>query len=150
MSAPSGGTRLSESGWSTASAGIVREAPADRFKALSHSDRLRIIEALAAGPKTVTQIAAVVGRPMNTVLRHLRVLRDADVVRCSKRGNSVLYVLGDRDVALLAGLAYRGVGAHLQRVAAMGAANGGVTLSETEAGSCVSQDPDDAVTTRLS
>ncbi len=98
---------------------VVRDAAADRLKALSHPDRLRIVEALAAGPKTVSEIGATVGRSMNAVSRHLRVLRDARVVQCSKRGNSVLYVLADRDVARLAAIAYRGAGGQVRRVAAL-------------------------------
>src|SRR5437588_12900878 len=89
--------RAGTSPWQGLSPGFVRVAAANRLKALSHPDRLRIVEALAGGPKTVGQIAAVMGRSMNVVSRNLRVLRDAQVVQCSKRGNSVLYVLSDRD-----------------------------------------------------
>lgn len=102
--------------WQGLSPAFVRAAAADRLKALAHPDRLRIVEALGGGPKTVSEIAAVVRRPMNVVSRNLRVLRDAQVVQCSKRGNSVLYVLADRDVARLALVAYRGAGGQLRKV----------------------------------
>lgn len=105
--------------WHGLSPGFVRAAAADRLKALAHPDRLRIVESLATGPKTVSQIAAAVGHSMNLVSRNLRVLRDAQVVRCSKRGNSVLYVLSDRDVARLAAVAYRGAGSQLRKVVAL-------------------------------
>jgi ArsR family transcriptional regulator len=97
----------------------VREAAADRLKALAHPDRLRIVEALAGGPKTVTEIGAVLGRSMNVVSRNLRVLRDAKVVQSSKRGNSVLYVLADRDVARLAAVAYRGAGSQVRKMVSL-------------------------------
>jgi hypothetical protein len=58
-------------------------------------------------------------RPMNVVSRNLRVLRDGRVVQCSKRGNSVLYVLSDRDVVRLAAVAYRGAGGRLQKVVSL-------------------------------
>jgi DNA-binding transcriptional ArsR family regulator len=38
----------------------------------------------------------------NTVSRHLKVLHDADMVECSRRGNYVPYVLADREVSRLA------------------------------------------------
>lgn len=101
------------------SATFVREAAADRLKALGHPERLRIVEALAGGPKNVGELAGVVGRPINAVSRNLRVLRDAQLVQCSKRGNSVLYVLADRDVARLASLAYRGVGGQVRKTLAL-------------------------------
>jgi DNA-binding transcriptional ArsR family regulator len=107
-------TPSSES-WQGLSAPFVREAAADRLKALGHPERLRIVEALAGGPKNVGELAGVVGRPINAVSRNLRVLRDAQLVQCSKRGNSVLYVLADRDVARLASLAYRGVGGQVRK-----------------------------------
>lgn len=107
------------SAWQGLSPRFVREAASDRLKAMAHPDRLRIVEALAGGPKTVSQIATAVGRPVSLVSRNLRVLRDAQVVQCSKRGNSVLYVLSDRDVARLAALAYRGASGQLRKVMAL-------------------------------
>ena len=114
--------RSGVSPWQGLAPEVVRDAAADRLKALSHPDRLRIVEALAGGPKTVSQIGAMVARSMNVVSRHLRVLRDARVVQCSKRGNSVLYVLADRDVARLAAIAYRGAGGQVRRVVSLAAA----------------------------
>jgi len=87
--------------WGGLAPGFVRTAAADRLRALGHHDRLRIIEVLAAGPKNVSDIAAAVRMPAGTVSRHLRVLYDAQVVECSRRGNFALYVLADRDVARL-------------------------------------------------
>jgi DNA-binding transcriptional ArsR family regulator len=112
-------SRAASSLWQGLSPGFVRDAAADRLKALAHSDRLRIVEVLAGGPKTVSQISASVGRPMNAVSRNLRVLRDARVVQASKRGNSVLYVLADRDVVRLAAAAYRGAGSQVRKVAGL-------------------------------
>ena len=132
--------RSAVSPWQGLSPGFVRAAAANRLKALSHPDRLRIVEALAGGPKTVGQIAAAMGRSMNVVSRNLRVLRDAQVVRCSKRGNSVLYVLSDRDVARLAAVAYRGAGGQLRKVVSLAPAAEDVVRadrgaqSETEPG----------------
>lgn len=101
--------------WREMAPEFVRSVAALRLKALGHPDRLRAVEGLASGPMTVTDLAAAVRMPRPTVSRHLRVLADADVVRCSRRGNFVLYALADRDVSSLALVAYRGAGAQARR-----------------------------------
>jgi len=135
--AASDGEESPQSTWQGLAPGFVRAAAADRLKALAHPDRLRIVEALAGGPRTVSQLAAAVGRPLNMVSRNLRVLRDARVVQCSKRGNSVLYVLGDRDVARLAAVAYRGAGGQLRKVVSLAP-----TVAELGAGDTRAGEPD--------
>lgn len=114
-----GNGKGSQAGWSDLDPGYVRSAAADRLKALGHHDRLRIVEALARGGKNVSEIAASVGMPSATVSRHLRVLHDAQVVECSRRGNFVLYVLADREVARLAAVAYSGAGKQARRLMAL-------------------------------
>jgi ArsR family transcriptional regulator len=108
-----------QSSWQGLSPVFVREAAAERLKALAHPERLRIVEVLAGEPRTVTEICAQLDRPMSVVSRNLRVLRDAQLVRRSKRGNSVLYVLADKDVARLAAVAYRGAGSQVQKTLAL-------------------------------
>lgn len=115
MQGESGRQPSSRNPWLGMAPDFVRAVAADRLKALGHPDRLRIVEALAAGPMNVSEIAASVRMPNATVSRHLRVLADAEVVRCSRRGSFVLYVLADRDVARLALVAYRGAGSQAQR-----------------------------------
>ncbi len=102
--------------WNGLAPEFVRIAAADRLKALGHHDRLRIVEVLASGGKNVGEIAAALGMPSATVSRHLRILHDAQVVLCSRRGNYVLYVLADRDVARLAAIAYSGAGKQARRL----------------------------------
>jgi DNA-binding transcriptional ArsR family regulator len=115
-----GGSEPSRSvpAWSGLAPEFVRSVAADRLKALGHHDRLRIVEALAGGGKNVGEIAAAVGLATATVSRHLRVLHDAHVVECSRRGNFVLYVLADREVARLAAVAYSSAGKHARRLMA--------------------------------
>jgi DNA-binding transcriptional ArsR family regulator len=105
--------------WNGLAPEFVRSAAANRLKALGHHDRLRIVEALAGGGKNVSEIAAATGIPNATASRHLRVLHDAQVVECSRRGNFVLYVLADRDVTRLAAVAYRGAGKQAKRLVAL-------------------------------
>lgn len=104
--------------WSGLAPEFVRSVAADRLKALGHHDRLRIVEALAGGGKNVSEIAAAAGMGAAAVSRHLRVLHDAQVVECSRRGNFVLYVLADREVARLAAVAYSGAGKQARRLMA--------------------------------
>lgn len=106
-------------GWSGLAPEFVRSVAADRLKALGHHDRLRIVEALAGGGKNVSEIATAVGMATATVSRHLRVLHDAQVVERSRRGNFVLYVLADREVARLAAVAYSGAGQRARRLMAL-------------------------------
>lgn len=97
-------------GWEGLAPEYVRRVAADRLKALGHHERLRIVEALSGGAKTVTELAAALRMSSATASRHLRVLHAANVVKCSRRGNHVLYVLADREVARLAAVAYSGAG----------------------------------------
>jgi DNA-binding transcriptional ArsR family regulator len=94
----------------------VRDAAAQRLRALAHPDRLRIIEVLSSGPRHVGEIAAALGMPIGSVSRHLRALHDASLVVRSQRGNHVLYAIGDGDVARLAAVAYRGAATQVRRV----------------------------------
>lgn len=110
--ASAGASRGPRDPWSGMAPEFIRSVAAIRLKALGHHDRLRIVEALADGGMNVGEIAAVIGMPSRSVSRHLRVLHDAHVVACSRRGNFVLYVLADREVARLAAVAYRGAGVH--------------------------------------
>ena len=54
--------------------------------ALCEPARLRIVQALTAGPLTVDDLAAVIERPPTATSQHLRVLRDAGVVERTRRG----------------------------------------------------------------
>src|SRR5262245_19630718 len=66
------------------------------LKALADPDRLRIIRCLQSGPKSVTQLAELLGRELVNVSHHLRVLRYADLVRDLKQGRYVIYSFRQR------------------------------------------------------
>ncbi len=64
----------------------------DVLKALSEPHRRRILTLLRSGPHNAGDIAAVIGdisRP--AVSQHLRVLRDAELVRVSSQGTERIY-----------------------------------------------------------
>ena len=54
------------------------------FKAIGHPARLMMVEALLEGPKTVSELTAIVQLEMPTVSRHLNCLKEAQVVKSEK------------------------------------------------------------------
>ena len=69
------------------------EVRASVFKALSHPDRLRMIEELADGERCVCELVDAVESAWSTVSRHLSVLKEAGIVADEKRGLQVFYRL---------------------------------------------------------
>ncbi len=75
------------------------------FYGLSHPSRVSILDALRAGPLTVTGIARVTGLGQSNVSNHLKSLKAADLVTSEQAGRSVLYQLSDERVSMLLRLA---------------------------------------------
>jgi DNA-binding transcriptional ArsR family regulator len=69
------------------------EVCARRLKALAEPERLRIVNCLFAGPKTVGDLAAELTDEVVKVSHHLGVLRNAGLVTATKRGRYVEYAL---------------------------------------------------------
>ena len=65
----------------------------DLLTALAEPTRLRIVNCLTAAPLFVSELQAILGVPQPTVSRHLRVLRDAGLVRDTPIAQFVLYRL---------------------------------------------------------
>jgi DNA-binding transcriptional ArsR family regulator len=74
-------------------------APADAtavarfFRVLGDPTRLRIIEALTAGERTVGGLVAVVGQAQPRISTHLACLRHCGFVTTERRGKEVVYRL---------------------------------------------------------
>ena len=66
---------------------------AERLKALADPDRLRIVQALRAGPKNVSEITSELGAEIANVSHHLQILKREDIVQTEKRGRFVVYRL---------------------------------------------------------
>jgi ArsR family transcriptional regulator len=66
---------------------------ADILDALAEPTRLRILNCLAAAPLFVSDLQAVLGVPQPTVSRHLKVLKEAGLVRDTPIAQFVLYRL---------------------------------------------------------
>lgn len=63
------------------------------FQALSDETRLRILDTLRGGEKCVCDLAAVVGAQQSRLSFHLRVLREAGLVRDRRDGRWIYYGL---------------------------------------------------------
>ena len=68
-------------------------ATLDLLAALAESTRLRIVNCLAAAPLFVSELQEILEVPQPTVSRHLRILRDAGLVRDTPIAKYVLYRL---------------------------------------------------------
>ena len=66
---------------------------AKRLKAVADRDRLKIIQCLQGGPKSVSVLSKLLGAALVNVSHHLRVLHRARLVRDEKQGRSVVYSL---------------------------------------------------------
>lgn len=61
------------------------------FKALASTARRRILNHLAGGPMTVSEIAAKFEMAMPSISKHLSVLHEAGLVHHQKRGQHIIY-----------------------------------------------------------
>ena len=66
---------------------------ARKLAALAAPERLRIVSFLRDGPRSVTEIAAMLKEPMVNATHHLTVLRHAGLVRSERRGRYNFYSL---------------------------------------------------------
>lgn len=73
----------------------IQQFKADFFKALAHPMRIRILELLSDGDKTVNELQSILGSEGSAVSQQLAVLRSKNVVQGSKDGTSVVYSLRD-------------------------------------------------------
>jgi DNA-binding transcriptional ArsR family regulator len=61
--------------------------------ALAEPERLRIVQSLLAGPRTVGEVCHALGSPVANTSHHLRQLSAAGLVHGAKRGRFVVYSL---------------------------------------------------------
>jgi DNA-binding transcriptional ArsR family regulator len=84
----------------------VSDAPPGRyeevgalFRVLASPVRVAIVDLLADQECLVHELVAATGLAQPLVSQHLRVLRDARLVRRVRRGREMVYTLGDAHVA---------------------------------------------------
>ena len=76
----------------------LSEVKAELFKALSHSGRVRILEVLRDGDRTVAELIPLVGLESSHLSQQLAVLRRAQLVSASRSGSSVTYAIADPSI----------------------------------------------------
>lgn len=69
------------------------EARAAIVKAMAHPTRLFIVDELSKGERCVCELTEMVGSDISTVSKHLAILKNAGILRDSKRGSQVFYSL---------------------------------------------------------
>ena len=73
----------------------IQQFKADFFKALAHPLRIRILEILCEGDRSVNEIQSLLQSEGSTVSQQLAVLRNKNVVYGVKEGTTVVYSLRD-------------------------------------------------------
>jgi DNA-binding transcriptional ArsR family regulator len=73
----------------------LSEIKAELFKALAHPGRVRILEVLRDGDRTVAELIPAVGLESSHLSQQLAVLRRARVVTAIRSGSSVSYSIAD-------------------------------------------------------
>ena len=63
------------------------------FKALSDPSRRRVLKLLQGGSKTAGELAEAFDITKGSLSHHFNVLKAADLVRCERRGQQIVYSL---------------------------------------------------------
>ncbi len=79
--------------YSTLMAPVEATAAARFFRVLGDPTRLRILELLAEGERTVGELVSAVGQPQPRVSTHLACLRHCGLVETERRGKEIVYRL---------------------------------------------------------
>ena len=85
----------------------LSELKADLFKALAHPARIRVLEVLADGERSVGDMQPLVGIEASHLSQQLAVLRGAGLVTTRREGTSVVYSIGDPQLVELLAVAKR-------------------------------------------
>jgi ArsR family transcriptional regulator len=86
---------------------------AEFFRALAHPIRIRILEVLGTGERSVQELQQVLGLEQPVVSQQLAVLRSKNVVTPRKLGTTVRYALSDHLIAKLLSVAREIFNTHL-------------------------------------
>ncbi len=78
--------------------GALHEFKAELFKALGHPVRLRILELLMSGEKTVSELQVALEIEASSVSQQLSLMRARQLVDTRKNGTSVFYTVRDPSI----------------------------------------------------
>ena len=68
------------------------------FRLLGEEGRLKMVLACLSGPKPVCCLASVAGLSQSLASHHLRHLREARILKATRKGKNVLYTLDDQHI----------------------------------------------------
>ncbi|MGG3451647.1 MULTISPECIES: ArsR/SmtB family transcription factor [Bacillaceae] len=91
----------------------MQQFKADFFKALAHPLRIKILELLAEGDKSVNELQSLAGSEGSTVSQQLTILRGKNIVTGTKDGTRVIYSLRDPMIVELLSVAKQIFNNHL-------------------------------------
>ena len=77
---------------------MVYKVKADFLRALSHPIRLKVIEVLKHGEKSVSALVKQLGVEQSSLSRHLLALRDAGILKSRQERTTVYYGIRDHDI----------------------------------------------------
>ena len=84
---------------------IIPPLKAEFFKALAHPVRIRVLEVLSGGERTVTDLQHILEIEQSHLSQQLGVLRRGGLVVSRREGSSVFYSLADERIADLLSIA---------------------------------------------
>ena len=87
---------------------------AELCKSLSDPKRLRIIQELRSGERSVSQLAGTLGLKQSNTSQHLAILRKVGVILPRKVGSTVYYRIADPKIAEACDLVHEVIGAQLE------------------------------------
>jgi DNA-binding transcriptional ArsR family regulator len=85
----------------------IQQVKAEFFKALAHPARIRVLEILRGGERSVAEILAEVDLQAPHLSQQLGVMRRAGLIRARKVGTNVYYSVTDPDIFELLEVAKR-------------------------------------------
>lgn len=91
----------------------IQQFKADFFKALAHPLRIKILEILSQGDKSVNEILELLELEGSAVSQQLSILRTKNIVIGNKEGNRVIYSLRDPAIIELLSVAKKIFNNHL-------------------------------------
>lgn len=74
------------------------ELVAARFRVLGEASRLKLIQALEGGERSVNDLTEATALTQANASRHLQTLTDAGILKRRKEGLRVLYSIADRNI----------------------------------------------------
>ena len=90
------------------------EMVADRFKILAEPLRLRILQTLQSGEKSVGELTQMTGTSQPNISKHLKLMQTAGIVAREQRGNTVYYSIADESIFTLCDVVCNSLGDHLR------------------------------------